>query len=75
MVARKDKTTLAMVGHKEKLTLTVEEAAELLGIGRSLAYEMVRTGKIPALRLGGKWLISRSRLKAMVDGPTPEGSE
>jgi len=31
----------------ERLTLTVEEAGELLGISRALAYEMARTGRLP----------------------------
>ena len=36
----------------DRLTLTVEEAAARLGIWRTLAYELVRQGKIPSLRLG-----------------------
>jgi len=36
----------------DRLTLTVEEAAARLGISRTLAYELVRQGKIPSLRLG-----------------------
>ena len=35
----------------QRLTLTVEEAARLLGISRALAYELVRDGDIPSLRL------------------------
>lgn len=33
-----------------RLTYTVEEIAELLGISRSMAYECVRRGEIPAKR-------------------------
>jgi excisionase family DNA binding protein len=33
------------------LTLTVEQAGRLLGIGRSTAYELVRSGDIECLRL------------------------
>jgi excisionase family DNA binding protein len=47
-------------------TVTVEEAAAELGIGRSLAYELARTGKLPALRLGHRLLIPRERLDAML---------
>jgi len=32
------------------LTLTVEEAAELLRVGRSAAYDAVRAGQIPSIR-------------------------
>jgi len=40
-----------------RLTYTVEEAASLLGISRGLAYEMVRQGALPALRLGQRRLL------------------
>ncbi len=36
----------------ERLLLTVEEAARRLGIGRSLAWQLVREGKLPSVRLG-----------------------
>ena len=55
------------MGKAERLTLTVEEAASLLGISRGLAYELARTGKLPVIRLGRRLLVSRSRLKNMVD--------
>lgn len=34
------------------LLLTVEEAAQHLGIGRSLAWRLVRQGALPSVRLG-----------------------
>lgn len=39
------------------LTLTVEQAAKVLGIGRSTAYELVHTGDIPSLRLGRRLVV------------------
>lgn len=36
----------------ERLLLTVEEAARRLGIGRSLAWRLVRDGELPSVRLG-----------------------
>jgi len=35
-----------------KLTLTVEECASRLGIGRSLAWSLVARGEIPSVRFG-----------------------
>ena len=35
-----------------RATITVEEAASLLGIGRSAAYEAARRGQLPTRRLG-----------------------
>ena len=44
------------------LTLTVEQAAKILGIGRSTAYELVHTGAIPSLRLGRRIVVPTARL-------------
>ena len=44
-----------------RLTLTVEEAAALLGISRNSAYEAVRRGEIPSVRIGGRIVIPRHR--------------
>jgi len=51
------------------LTLTVEEAAELLGIGRSVAYRAVQTGEIPAIRIGRRLLVPRARLLELLGEP------
>jgi excisionase family DNA binding protein len=48
------------------LTLTVEEAARALGIGRSLAYELARRGELPTLRLGRRLLVSKAALDRML---------
>ena len=37
-----------------RATVTVEEAAAILGIGRSAAYEAARRGQLPTRRLGRK---------------------
>lgn len=51
----------------ERLTYTVEEAALALGISRGLAYDMVRQGVIPSLRLGQRRvLVPRSSLEALL---------
>ena len=54
-----------------RLTYTVEEAAKLLGIGRGLAYEMVRDGSLPSLRLGQRRiLVPRGALEALLRAST-----
>jgi excisionase family DNA binding protein len=40
-----------------KLTFTVEEAAKILGIGRSSAYEATRTGRISTIKIGHRILV------------------
>lgn len=37
--------------NNQPLTLTVEQAAQVLGIGRSTAYELVRMGDLKHIRL------------------------
>jgi excisionase family DNA binding protein len=57
------------VGGIERLTLTVEEAAQLLGISRGLAYEMARSGKLPVVRFGRRLIVSKGALERMLDQP------
>jgi excisionase family DNA binding protein len=40
-----------------RTTITVEEAASLLGIGRSAAYDAARRGQLPTRRLGRRLLV------------------
>lgn len=42
---------------RDRATLTVEEAAELLGVGRSSAYEAARRGELPSMRLGRRLVV------------------
>lgn len=53
----------------EKATLTVEEAATLLGIGRQLAYAKVKTGEIPAIKIGRRFLVPRAALERLLTEP------
>lgn len=50
-----------------RLTLTVEEAAALLGISRALAYELVSRGELPSLRLGRRVVVPRKALHDLLD--------
>jgi excisionase family DNA binding protein len=50
--------------------LTVDEAKEVLRISRASAYEGVRSGVIPSIRIGRRILVPRARLMAMLDGET-----
>nr|MDA8398336.1 helix-turn-helix domain-containing protein [Actinomycetota bacterium] len=48
-----------------RLTLTVEEAAATLGISRAFAYEAVRRGEIPSIRIGRRVLVPRAALNRL----------
>jgi excisionase family DNA binding protein len=54
-----------------RLTYTVEEAAEIVGVGRSAAYAAVRTGDIPSIRVGRRLLVPRRALERLL-GINPE---
>ncbi|MGH9233660.1 MAG: helix-turn-helix domain-containing protein [Acidimicrobiales bacterium] len=57
----------------ERLTMSVEEASEVLGISRSLAYELVRRGELPSLRLGRRIVVPVRGLESLVDHPRAAG--
>ena len=57
--------------HVDRLTLSVAEAAELIGISRALAYELVARGDLPSVRLGRRLVVPRVALLAMFDAPPP----
>ena len=51
----------------ERLTYSVEEAATLLGISRSLAYEAARSGDLPTIRIGRRILVPATALQRLID--------
>ena len=57
-------------GTPEPLTLSLAEAAKVLGIGVSTAYRLCSRGEfpVPVLRIGGTVKVSTKRLRASVDG-------
>ncbi|MFX1476420.1 MAG: helix-turn-helix domain-containing protein [Promethearchaeota archaeon] len=58
-----------------KLTLTVKEAAKALGISRGLAYEMVKNGEIPSIRLGKRILVPQRALELLLECDEKNKSE
>jgi excisionase family DNA binding protein len=52
--------------HIERQTLTVEEAARVLGISRSSAYEAARRGELPTVRIGRRYVVPRVALERML---------
>ncbi len=50
-----------------KETLTVPEAAAVLGIGVNKTYIACQQGLIPALRIGNRWIIPRTALPGMLE--------
>jgi len=42
---------------QDRLTLSIEEAAGLLGMGRTAAYEAARRGELPSRKLGRRVIV------------------
>src|SRR3954462_2235948 len=54
------------IAQSERKTLSVEEAAVALGIGRTLAYEAVRRGEIPTIQIGRRRLVPQGALDQLL---------
>ena len=50
----------------ERLTYSVDEAAVLLGVSRSLAYECIQRGEIPSIRFGRRVLVPRVAIEVLL---------
>ena len=51
----------------DRLTFTVCEVAELLGISRTSAYECVRRGEVASITLGRRVVVSHAAIERLLD--------
>jgi excisionase family DNA binding protein len=56
---------------EQRLTLTVNEAAALLGVSRPTVYTLMRQGRLTQIKLGRRTFIGRKQVVALVDGAAP----
>ncbi len=56
----------------EKLLLTPDEAADVLGIGRSKLYQLMRAGTVASVRIGSCRRIPAAALPDMIARPQAE---
>jgi excisionase family DNA binding protein len=52
-------------------TVTVDEAAAILGISRGLAYQGVREGTLPSITIGRRIIVPTLALAALLATPSP----
>ena len=61
--------------HQHPLVYAVPETAHLLGVSRAFAYELVRRGELPSLRLGRRVVVPRRAVEELLRrrqaGPDP----
>lgn len=51
-----------------RATVTIREAAALLGVSTDVAYESARRGELPTLRFGRRVVVSRRVLERILAG-------
>ena len=56
----------------EKLVYSISEAADILGISKSYAYELARKGVIPVLELGKKRVVPKEKFIMWINGNSNE---
>jgi excisionase family DNA binding protein len=54
----------------DKMLLRPAEVAEVLGIGRSKAYELIGSGVIPSIRIGSSVRVTAEGLRAWIAAQT-----
>jgi excisionase family DNA binding protein len=52
----------------ERAVYTVQEVAHLLGLALGGTYTLIREGTIPAIKMGGRWVVPKKRFHAWLDG-------
>lgn len=57
------------------LMLSVQKVANVLGISRAGAYELVKTAGFPSLTIGSRIIIPREKLIAWIDEKSSGGSK
>ena len=55
-----------MISEDKRLTYTIAEAAEMLGIGKNQAYQAANEGELPTIKIGRRRLVPRAALDRML---------
>ena len=58
----------------DRLAVSVDEAARLLDISRDLAYDLIRRGELPAVKLGRRIVVPRRQLEVLLEEAIDESS-
>jgi excisionase family DNA binding protein len=58
----------------EKLLLKPAEVAELLGVARTRAYELIGSGKLPTVTVGSSVRVPAEALRRWVEENTSQGA-
>lgn len=53
---------------RDRIVYTVQEVADMLGLALGGTYTLIREGTIPALKMGGRWVVPKARFHKWIDG-------
>ena len=57
----------------EKLTLSVPEAAQIVGVSQSIMYEIVKIKGLPTIHIGRRLLVSAKGLERWIEEQAEKG--
>ena len=58
---------------EQKRVYSIREAAQALGIGRTLAIKLVRSGQLRSIKLGRRRVVPAAALEELLQQGAPDG--
>lgn len=52
----------------EPIALTVTDTTKATGLGKTTTYKLIRDGKLTAVKVGRRTLVTLASIKALLDG-------
>ena len=50
-----------------KIAYGVREASDLIGVGKTKLYELIKSNEVPVVRMGGRTLVRHCDLEALLE--------
>lgn len=55
----------------EPLAISINATAKALGVGRSSVYSLIKTGKLEAIKIGRRTLLTTASIKRLAQSNSP----
>jgi excisionase family DNA binding protein len=68
MLAARADTTLMRLGDCRSDFLRTKDVAEVLGIKFKIVLRLIASKRLPAVKIGGAWIVPKKRLRALLEG-------